>query len=172
MNYALFVAEAILFLGYFIVKNVRSTLLINVFYFFVFLTIGNQSKEMEEIYYQKYITCCKDKRLAEQIMEEVERECGRSAAYNKPIVFMGFPNDYVMEWSEMEDTSIFIHDRLASVAQEEISRRVYNLYNELGYSLKPTSDISIDYYDVRREIATMPAFPGGVRKGRRGLYYY
>ncbi len=158
-NYALFVAESVLFGGYFIINYVRSLFLTNVFYFLILFIIGNQSKEMEELYYQKYITCCQDKRFAEQVIQEVERECGRISTYNKPIVFMGFPNDYTLQWDELESTSIFIHDRLASVTYEETSRRIYNLYKELGYSLKKASDIAIDYYDVRYEVASMSAFP-------------
>ena len=155
-NYAFFIGIVALFLGYEIGdKNKWKKM---VFYAVYFLIIGNQCRAMEQIYYQKYITFEKDKRIAELIIEQVESECGTISTYNKPIIFMGFPNNYNINYVEVEEGSIYIWDRNSSVELEETSHRVYNFFEELGYSIKRGTG-NIDYYEVRKRISTMSAFP-------------
>lgn len=155
-NYAFFIGMSALFLGYVICKEKAWKK--KIYYLVYFLIIGNQCKAMEQIYYQKYITFEKDKRMAELVIEKVENECGKISAYNKPIIFMGFPNDYNINYSEVEESSLYIWDRNSSTASEETSRRIYNFFEELGYLIKKECG-NVDYYEVRKRISSMSSFP-------------
>lgn len=155
-NYAFFIGITFLYLSCSVeLKNGLALC----FYILVFLIIGNQSREMEEIYYNKYITYEKDKKMAELVLTEIEKECGILTTYKKPIVFLGFPNNYNINYGEAEDTSIFVWDRNSNVSLEETSERIYNFYDELGYYLERPSQKNIDFYYLRKEISDMNSFP-------------
>ncbi len=120
--------------------------------------IGNQSREMEEVYYKKFLSYEKDKIMSQKILSDIEKECGILTTYQKPIIFMGFPDNSNLNYGEVEECSEFIWDRNASIDQEETSVRIYRFYQELGYKLVPPDD-RIDFYQIRKEVANMQPYP-------------
>lgn len=156
-NYALFIGGTIIYLLYrFDLKGRR----LMVFYILSLLVVGNQCREMEKVYYKKSVNYEKDKNLAENILEIVEKNCGRQKTYTKPLVFMGFPEDIPARYGEVEETSMFVWDRNASSYHEMLSGRIFGLYRMLGYSLaEPSSDLRNNEEEIRKIISSMRSFP-------------
>ncbi len=117
--------------------------------------IGNQSREMAEIYNVKHTTFEKDREIAEGVLECVQRECGAISAFNKPIVFMGFPDNITAEYGEVEESSIFVWDRNVD---EFNTRRIFSFFEELGYSLNSKIG-NIDYDKIRENLYFMKSYP-------------
>lgn len=153
-NYVFFIGTVVV-MGRIVLKNKGSVICCIV----ALWLIGTQSKEMQEVYYNKIITFEKDRYYAENILTTIEKECGAIATYNKPIVFMGFQDNDSINYGEPEETSMFIWGRNESVYLEESSTRVFRFLDELGYSLVRPANQGIDYYDVRKQISSMPAYP-------------
>lgn len=154
-NYVLLIVTTILYLG---VSYSYNNLLRILFSIMAIILIANQIKEMENVYYNKYLTSDIDKRRAEDIISELEKVCGASSIYNKPIVFMGIPNDEICAYGEPEETSLFVWDRFTSTQLEEKSDRIVNFFHVLGYNINGNLK-DIDFGIIRENIATMSAFP-------------
>lgn len=130
-----------------------------IFYLLCGLMILNETKAMEEVYYNKYRTYQKDRMYAETVLNSIEEECGRFEAYNKPIIFIGFADEKSNGYGEVEETSMFNWGRNESTYLEETSSRIFAFYNEMGYKLKQPVYTSLDYYYIRQMAGEMEAFP-------------
>ena len=154
-NYAIFILSTLLYFGCSFQLNNKIKICLEIGLLFLIVT---QSKEMEQIYYDKYLTTEQDKKLAGQIMTELERECGTIATYNKPIIFMGFPNNQICSYGEVEKTSLFLWDRISGTASEEASIRIFRYLEMLGYQIN--NNVSdVNFKEVREITAEMSSFP-------------
>lgn len=154
-NYAFLIGLTIMYLGY-MFRNKKSALC--VLYCIMLLLIGNQSREMAQIYNNKNITFEKDKQMAESLLNKIEETCGTTSTYHKPVIFLGFPDNLPAVYDDVEKSSIFIWDRNSNTSIEEHSRRIYGFYDCLGYHLQSPTD-TIDFYKIRQQISNMNAFP-------------
>lgn len=154
-NYVFFIEICILYLVYdFEIVN-RISMIV---FMAGILLVGSQSREMEEIYDKQFQSYQKDKEMSEIILSDIQKECGMSAAYHKPVVFMGFPNDKNLNYGEVEESSVYIWDRNANVYNEQTSVRIFRFYEKIGHSLaQPESDT--DFFQIREEIADMRGYP-------------
>lgn len=122
----------------------------------VALTIFNFSAEMEKIYFEKYKTYEKDKALVDGIMKDIYTKCGYNT--QKPIVFMGVPNNMTASWPAMEKASVFSWGRLEELDREEKSKLLYAFINANGYTVKGLSS-KVDFKEIRKQISGMENWP-------------
>lgn len=120
------------------------------------LCVINFTYEMSQIYYAKYLTFEKDKTILDCLMHDVYAKCGYNT--QKPIVFLGIPNDMKISWPEAEKASVFSWGRLETIAREENSGLLYGFINDNGYSVKGVPQ-GIDFSEARRKISGMRNWP-------------
>lgn len=156
-SYALCVISAFLCLERLFLDLKLTELKIAKFRFLVYcILLLKCSIDMENVFNTKYISYSKDVAMMKEIMFKIYEADGLNT--NRPVVFMGIPNNSNYSWKETEESSIFVWDRAGSDFAEERSERIYNFFRLHGYDInRPASEA--DYKMIRNEIATMESFP-------------
>lgn len=118
--------------------------------------VANFSSEMERIYFAKYMTYTKDKIMLDEIMNDVYTEYGANT--QKPIIFMGIPNDMTASWPAIENASVFSWGRLEDMEREENSRLLYGFINDNGYKVNGVPS-TVDFREIRQQISCLNNWP-------------
>lgn len=124
-------------------------------YIFVFYILLYQSKEMNVIFYNDYLTSRLDVEKMDSIMHDLQSES--NGILEKPVLFVGIPSSYYIDFSKTELNSIFNWDRMWNTNSELQSGRIYGFFNMFGYSIKGPSIIDESY--IRKEISDMSIYP-------------
>lgn len=118
--------------------------------------IANFTYEMSQIYFEKYLTFEKDKAILDGVMHDIYAECGYNT--QKPIIFMGVPNDMTVVWPACESASVFSWGRLEVISREENSGLLYGFINDNGYKVNGVPD-GTDFKEVHKLISQMSSYP-------------
>lgn len=150
---------ALFVVNFFIVFHQYLERLVIIKYFIVCilgLVIANFSFEMEQIFYAKYMSFEKDKAILDELMKDIYIVGGYNT--QKPIIFMGVPNDMITVWPPVENASVFSWGRLERLEREENSRLLYGFINDNGYNVTGVPK-NIDFVEIRKKISNMQNWP-------------
>lgn len=120
-----------------------------------FYIVFYQTQDMNHVFYEDYMVCEKDRRIAERVGEDMK-------AYDtNAVVFIGYPEDTigVNEWTGL--SSMFWCEREISLKQEFFPSRIYRYFRLNGYDVSKPADVSVDVSveEIIKEMAGMENYP-------------
>lgn len=139
------------------VKNIKIGK-VNIKYFIyvlVFYIVLYQSKEMNVIFFNDYLNYKLDVEKMNTIMHDLQKESNGNLT--KPVVFIGIPPNYNLDYSKTQLNSIFKWDRSNSPEEEFSGRRIRSFINMHGYNVQAPTNY--DEKKIRQVILGMTMYP-------------